>query len=115
MADTVDEGGMVVDRLRLHQKVDLVVEDDDRRDVVLVEPAHGGGRGFARLRNAPASHRAGTIDDECDVDRCALGRWALAAIERDTEIVALLFAGRHHRLREPGAQLDWFVGAGRRV
>ena len=67
LPDAIDEGGMVVDRLRLHQDVDLVVEDDDRGDVVLVETADGGGRGLARLRDPRALHRAGAVDHEGDV------------------------------------------------
>ena len=113
LADAIGEHGAVVDRLRRDQDVDLVVEDDDRGDVVLIEPVDRHDGGLARLCDTGATHRAGSIDHERHVDgRAVVAALGLAAVERDAQVVLLGLAGFHHRLRKPRFKRDWLVGSG---
>jgi hypothetical protein len=54
--NAVREGGMIDDRLRRHQHIDLVVENDDGGDVIAVEPLDRRDGSLACLRNAEALH-----------------------------------------------------------
>ncbi len=102
---------MIGDRLRRHQHIDQVVENDDRRNVVAVEPLERRNGSLARLRHADSLHGTRPIDDEGDVDGRAVGLLALAAVERNAKIVSLRFSAFHYGLGKPGLQHHRLVGA----
>ena len=115
LLDEVREMCGVADRLRRHQHVDRMIEDDDGGDVGRQQPVDGHDRRLARLGDAGALHGARAVDDEGHVDgRARLRGLGLAALQRDAQVVLVPLAALHDWLRQPRLELDRLIRPGGR-
>ena len=108
----IDEDIVVRDALGIDQQLGHMVEGHHRGDVSGAETVHRHDRCGARLFESLPRHRAGTVDDERDVDGRAIPvGFGSAAFETDTKIIPLPFVTFHDAVSQTRIERDRLIGA----